>query len=399
MALWAGWLAPVLADPGSETPYLLGGEWSGSLTPELQVFFQDPDTGPDYRTDLSVAFEPQYYLSWDEGDQALVVRPFARLDQRDGRRSHLDLRELNWLMVSGDWEWLVGVGKVFWGVTEFVHLVDIINQTDQVEDTDGEDKLGQPMVKLAWLRDWGAMEVYVMPYFRERTFAGRGARLRPALVVDTHRSQYESGAKRHHMDLAARISGTLGVVDVGLSQFIGTAREPELTLGTDGRGRPVLIPRYNQIRQTGLELQAILGDWLWKLEALRQDNPAEDFFAAIGGFEYTFFGVFETAADIGVVSEYSYDGRDEHLVAPFQNDLFLGLRLTRNDVQSTQLLAGLAVDLDNRARTIRIEAARRFGDHWKLDLELQTFSNLSEKDPLFDLDDDGFVRFDLGYFF
>jgi hypothetical protein len=76
-------------------------------------------------------------------------------------------------------------------------------------------------------------------------------------------------------------------VDFGLSQFIGTAREPEFLLGSDGRGRPALIPRYNQIRQTGLELQAIVGDWLCKLEALRQDNPAEDFFAAIGGFEYS----------------------------------------------------------------------------------------------------------------
>ena len=43
---------------------------------------------------------------------------------------------------------LVGAAKVFWGTAESRHLVDIINQTDAVEDIDEEDKLGQPMVKV-----------------------------------------------------------------------------------------------------------------------------------------------------------------------------------------------------------------------------------------------------------
>ena len=53
----------------------------------------------------------------------------------------------------------VGVGKVFWGVTESQHLVDIINQTDLVENIDTEDKLGQPMLETTWLQNWGATTV------------------------------------------------------------------------------------------------------------------------------------------------------------------------------------------------------------------------------------------------
>ena len=41
-----------------------------------------------------------------------------------------------------DWSLSIGLGKVFWGVTEFNHLVDVINQTDLVEGIDGEAKLG-----------------------------------------------------------------------------------------------------------------------------------------------------------------------------------------------------------------------------------------------------------------
>ena len=62
--------------------------------------------------------------------------------------AHGDIRELAYVHASDDWELRLGIRKEFWGVTEFQHLVDVINQTDGVEDFDGEDKLGQQMVNL-----------------------------------------------------------------------------------------------------------------------------------------------------------------------------------------------------------------------------------------------------------
>ena len=380
-------------------PFFMRGEWSGNISPQIQVFFEDAQGEPDYTTNLSIAAEPEYYLEWDDGKQSVTFVPFGRLDQEDSRRTHFDIRELNWLNIAGNWEWRVGVGKVFWGVTEFIHLVDIINQTDAVENIDDEDKLGQPMVQATWLQDWGSLQLFVLPYFRERTFPGKGSRLRTRLVVDIDQAEYQSGAREYHVDVAARVNGTLGALDYGVSQFIGTGRDPELRVGTKPTGTPVLIPRYVQILQTGLELQAIVGDWLWKLEAIYRHDPNEDFFASIGGFERTLVGVFETAIDVGLLAEYSYDGRDDRLNAPFQNDLFLGFRMTFNDVQSTQILAGGSIDVENGANTVRVEASRRIGENWKLNLELQSFSNVGEKDPLFDLENDDFVQIDLGYFF
>ena len=54
---------------------------------------------------------------------------------------------------------------MFWGVTESVHLVDIINQTDFAGDIDGEDKLGQTMLSLMLQRDWGEITAFVLPAF------------------------------------------------------------------------------------------------------------------------------------------------------------------------------------------------------------------------------------------
>lgn len=179
-------------------------ELSGSISGEYRHFLHDsPLAKPDNRQ-ASLSFAPELFYEWDDGDQNLVFVPFLRIDSEDSERTHADIRELRWLYVADNWEFRAGVNKIFWGVTESQHLVDVINQTDLVENTDTEDKLGQPMLNLNIYKDWGTVEFYILPYFRERTFAGKDGRFRAPLVVDTDNTQYESGAKQQHIDVAVR---------------------------------------------------------------------------------------------------------------------------------------------------------------------------------------------------
>jgi hypothetical protein len=82
---------------------------------------------------------------------------------------------------------------------------------------DTEDKLGQPMTNFSVSRDWGTVDIFWMPFFRERTFVGTGGRMRGATIVDEDRSQYESAAEEWHSDWALRYSHTFDDIDVGLS--------------------------------------------------------------------------------------------------------------------------------------------------------------------------------------
>ena len=84
---------------------------------------------------------------------------FSR-DQNDDERTHFGLREFNILRVDDRWELRLGIGEVFWRVTESQHLVDVINQTDFLEDIDREDKLGQPMIHLILLQEKGTLEFF-----------------------------------------------------------------------------------------------------------------------------------------------------------------------------------------------------------------------------------------------
>ena len=311
----------------------------------------------------SIVLEPEWDIYINDSQQISFI-PFARLDARDNRRTHSDIREAYWLYIQNDWELLLGINRVFWGVTESRHLVNIINQVDQVENIDEEDFLGQPMINLAIQKDYGRFSFFILPYFRERTFPGEDGRLRSALVVRENNVEYESGAEEWHTDAALRYSHYAGNWDIGLSYFYGTGREPTLLPNQAGTR---LIPHYDIINQGGLDLQYTLDAWLWKFEGIVREGQGDTFAATVAGFEYTFFQAFESDADLGVLAEHLYDGRDE-TGAPqtvLENDLFVGLRYTFNDVQDTNILAGAITDLEDESFSIRIEGDRRwYQDSW-----------------------------------
>jgi hypothetical protein len=374
-------------------------EFSGNIAAEALSFSQPGQFTGQMDDNLTLSFEPRWIGDWNDEGDSWSAEFFLRADNKDDGREHADIRELLWLRVDGDNEWRVGVNTMFWGVTETRHLVDVINQIDQVEGIDGEEKLGQPMVHLKRYQDWGVLDFLVLPGFRERTFQSKEGRLRLPLVVDTSDPTYESSDAENHTDYALRFSQTYGDLDLGVSLFKGTNRDPLFNQGFDANGQPVLIPHYVQMTQVALDLQMIVEDWIWKLEMFHRDTNPSAYEALTGGFEYTFYGVFDSDLDIGSLAEYSYDSRDEGSRGVFDRDLFIGARFTLNDEQSSELLAGFVVDTNNGSQTFRLEGNRRIGDSWKATIEMQLFSNIDPNDPLVALAEDDYLLFELAKYF
>lgn len=452
-------------------------EFDLSASFEVRYFLDDPlqSDQDDSGSNISLAIEPEYYLEWERGEeeQSFTFEGFLRIDQHDDRRTHADIREAYFHNVGEDLELRVGIRRVFWGVTESVHLVDVINQTDGVENLDGEDKLGQPMLNVAWITDFGTVDFFFLPYFRERTFPGPEGRLRPFLNVDDDNPIYEDDAEERHNDFAVRWANSLGGWDFGLSFFKGTAREPRLLFAiddiqvngnpppncvlstiplvgplinglvpvlapncTDGITiqaiNPHLVPAYDQAEQTGLELQYLTEGWFLKLEAIHYSSKVQSYTALATGFEYTWGGPFQTAMDISLIAEYLYDDRgslspnslqgqaiskfisgedfsiDEAAAlqnlqpesySPFEDDVFIGTRIALNDVQSTDILAGVIIDRQTDAWLGTIEASRRLGESWKASLELRTFEDIPVTDPLYSASQDSLIQLELTRYF
>lgn len=62
------------------------------------------------------------------------------------------------------------------------------------------------------------------------------------------------------------------------------------------------------------------------------------------------YQVFGSGTDLGILAEYLYDGREATAPpTPFDDDLFVGTRLTLNDPQSAELLMGAIIDRHTQA--------------------------------------------------
>ena len=388
-------MLPALAATADES------SWNFSANVDLQsrIFIDDALwPGQDSQSgQLSIAATADIRWRNAARNQRASFIPYFRWDEADSERSLIDLHEAYWALEADSFELLVGANTVFWGVTETAHLVDIVNQTDGAADIDGEDKLGQPMVNLEAQRDWGLVSLYVLPYFRERTFAGVDGRLRAPLAVDTDHPVYESSRGQNHVDVALRYSHYVGDVDIGLSVFSGTSREPRLMPGVDGTS---LLPHYDQIDQFGVDLQYTRDAWLWKLEAIVRDGFSETFAAAVGGFEYTFYQARKSSADVGLLLEIQYDGRNElEPITVADNDVFIGARLALNDIQDTAVLVGVGYDFDTSETYFNVEADRRIGDNLVLEVRARVFSGATPQNATYALSRDDYIQLQLSRYF
>ncbi len=377
-----------------------GMEMRSTLDFETRILLQDSDHTEQFERHYAIGLEAGFNHSVNNGDTIFTFVPFARWDSDDEERKHFDIRELNINHASRDWETLVGIGKVFWGVVESNHLVNIINQTDFLEGVDGEDKLGQPMLRLSRSFDQSVLTAFILPGFRERQFLSVGTPGALPFRVSNN-PVYQSGSGDDHTDYAIRYSGYHELIDYGVSWFNGTSRAPDfIASGTGG-----LIPYYPQINQLGIDIQITSDAWLWKLEALRQNFnsnsqvPVDDFTAWVGGFEYSIYGMASGLFDLGLLAEYHHDSRGDRQSVLFQNDLFTGLRFGFNDTESSQILVGGLVDLDDDTVNFRLEANRRIFTDARISLEVQGGSNAAPGNIGFSLKDSDFVLLSLELYF
>lgn len=368
----------------------LAAQLRGQVAFEERLFLGGLPTPNESRHEASVILNAEYYRVWDKGSQSLAVEPFVRLGLNTGERTRVDFTELSWQYVWTGWELRVGLREVFWGVTESQHLVDVINQRDLVEAGQGYVKMGQSMVSLAAIRSWGTIDFLLLPWFRERTFDGRAGVLWSPLPVDADHAAFESASENWHLDWAVRWAQSVGDFDLGVAHFAGTNREPRFEPGQDESSCCVLVPQYDVVDQTSLDVQWTTGGWLWKLEATTLNPQSGRYAAVTGGFEYAFADYFS------VFAEYVFDSRGDEATTSFEDDFFAGARLLLND---GQVLAWAFVDRDTGNRVLSLEVSQRLSDMVTLALEGRAFAGTGSSEPPHARRQDNYVALRASHYF
>ena len=365
----------------------------GFIQPESSIYINGNGRhGQDnYNTSL---FGKGTFISYlQNGDAKFTISTIGRFDQSDDQLRYLDFQKFKYEYYFDDVTLKVGNEIVFWGVNETFNIVDIINQSNLAENISGTKKLGQPMASISYSRDYGTFDIYLMPYFRERPFSGKEGRPRLLFEVDKNSITYESSAKKSKIDFALRYSTVIDDLDIGLSHFYGNNRTPvlspnPLTLKFDSH--------YPVLSQTGIDIQATKGPWLYKLETVSAKEGSERHLGAAGGIEYTYYGIRNTQSDLGVIVEYAFDDRNDN---PFNNEGIIGLRWSMNDVKSSSLLAGYLFDMRGNSNRFQTEFEQRITDDLKLFLDLSLNGSIDETDFTHQFKEDSQITIKIAKYF
>ena len=371
---------------------------SGNVAAEGRAFAYDAKyPGQDRGDGVSLVAEPQFDMKSEDGVHAATVRPFYRLDPNDEKRSHADVRDASYRLSTGHFQAGLGAGIFTWGALESYKPTDVLNQTDFVEAVDGSAKLGQPYASVGWVGDSAALRLYYLPYFRDRTFQGLRGRPRFSVPIDTDDPIFATRLGRWQPSGAARFTLNLGDFDFGAGVFTGLSREPrfvaELTTGQ-------IAPRYDVIYQGSVDAQWTFGALVLKAEGYARlwGDSLRAYGGGGAGADYTLFKLIGEG-DLSFAAEFLFDTRPLD-AAPtfFEHDGFAGMRIAANDASSTELLAGAIVDVVDQSTFGRAGVSRRFGDHWRVSVDVNVFLGPHGKLESSFLKDD-YARGRIAYFF
>ena len=97
--------------------------------------------------------------------------------------------------------------------------------------------------------------------------------------------------------------------------------------------------------------------------------------------------------------EYLFDERADEAPTPFEDDLFIGVRLALNDVQSTSILAGAIIDRETGSNSVGVEGNRRLWESWTVDVEARAIIGTERTELLHGLRKDDYVQVQLARHF
>ncbi|MGC1508996.1 hypothetical protein [Ketobacter sp.] len=289
-----------------------------------------------------------------------------------------DVKEAVFLTRVKAFDIKLGVLQENWRVLEAWSPVDLVNQRDMVEDFRGKVKLGQPGVSVNTFYNDVVFTALALPYTRERRIADGSDRLRtlPAPLLD---STFENG--QSDIGFALRLQYRIGDFDLGLSRYQGHTREPLYQPVFQNSTLSGFNERYEDIAQTGLELQYVVGDTVLKAEVIYQSGATDSFVGSGIGSETTFNQISNGFDSITVYAEGYYDTRNDAApLTPFQRDVFVGLRYNTNDVNDSLLDLRYTHDFEFDSDLIELRASRRLGSSHTLSAQILLPLSVSE-DP------------------
>ncbi|MFC6979676.1 hypothetical protein [Microbulbifer taiwanensis] len=326
------------------------------------------------------------------GDTDFKLRLFGAWDAQDEERRYADIRQASLHWRHDRLSLGAGVGTFFWGVSESINVVNVLNQADLRQAVDSKEKMGQTFVSLGLRFGNGELSLFYLPTFREREFPERPAFGLPV----SQRALFETPDKGG--DIALRGLFYAGDLEAGLGYFKGTRRSPLLI-----RRSPTATewtPFYIETENLLLDALYLLHEATLKLEAKTGRELDQGFFAANVGIEYPVYSLPGGIQELSLIAEYLVDDRGERAETLGQNDLFIGLRTSFGDIGNSSFRGVVSYDFDSQGNYLDLGLEHRLSDYFRFETRALVFLNAGRDDNwLYPVRNEDFIEFKLHYSF
>ena len=367
------------------------GKVNGTLSSRLD-FYPDHSKGTASEG-RSAEVKIDAFHDFDES--RIVGELIFRWDEKDSGRRITEARQAYFRSPFAGFDVFVGNRQEFWGKAESKNVVDVINQSDAAANEGKSGKLGAPSISAERYLDIGDLQLWYISNFREKTF--NDSDTHPSSGVPISSAQYARKDGKDANDFALRFSSFAGDWDLAGSVFYGTARDPILSVNSNGSS---LTPHYALQKSIGFEAQYTGDVTLLKWESLHGIQSsltgAHDFAATVAGIEYTFYGPFERIWDIGLIGEIQHDDRPQAAANQFG---VAGVRIVFNDIADSNILFLASVDRKIDQSFVSLEALRRINDVTSIKLTTQFYNARTATSTFGQLSDDDAFTLTLNMFF
>ena len=147
------------------------------------------------------------------------------------------------------------------------------------------------------------------------------------------------------------------------------------------------------------------GPFIYKFEGIKRNGQKnslykrQNYYSYITGLEYIKTRLFQKMWDLNLFLEYSNDDRGSSSTDIFQNDLFLGSRISLNDVDGTEITQTLSLDMDGNGNIGSIEISSRLRETLRITADYRFYWSLKKADTLYSFRKDNYIGIRLTNYF
>lgn len=296
-------------------------------------------------------------------------------EEQNGR-SFLRVDELYGAYDFEEDQLMAGRSIRFWGALEVRNIVDGFNPSDLRGTPFETDKMG--VWNAAWTHytETGSFALIVKTDEEDQKMA------KPPYVYYffppnvTYDATLQTEDSRYRPTVYLRYGGsTESDTPLDYALIVQHGYDSQRFFSADTFTPPIALQAHAYLVNKLLTYNTlVLGETLLKLEGVYADvikTPSISDYYQLGlGIEHTLTAALGDG-DLGLIGEYYYydtlqKGADKYtdleLFEVFQNDLFVGIRYTANDISDTSLVGGAIFDLDYAEQSYYVQAQTRLFD-------------------------------------